>query len=39
MVSDPPVPGGFQFRLTIGLCKRDGAWRIRHEHHSVPATD
>jgi ketosteroid isomerase-like protein len=38
-VSGPPVPGGFQFRLTIGLCKVDGAWRIRHEHHSVPATD
>ena len=38
-VSGPPVPGGFQFRLTIGLCKVDGAWRIQHEHHSVPATD
>ena len=38
-VGGPPVPGGFQFRLTIGLCKVDGAWRIRHEHHSVPATD
>ena len=37
--SGPPVPGGFQFRLTIGLCKVDGAWRIQHEHHSVPATD
>jgi hypothetical protein len=33
------VPGGFQFRLTIGLCKVDGAWCIQHEHHSVPATD
>ena len=32
-------PGGFQFRLTIGLRKVDGAWRIQHEHHSVPATD
>ena len=38
-VSGPPAPGGFQFRLTIGLCKVDGAWRIQHEHHSVPATD
>jgi len=27
-VSGPPVPGGFQFRLTIGLCKVDGAWCI-----------
>jgi ketosteroid isomerase-like protein len=35
-VSGPPVPGGFQFRLTIGLCKVDGAWCINHEHHSVP---
>jgi uncharacterized protein (TIGR02246 family) len=32
------TPGDFQFRLTIGLCKVDGAWRIQHEHHSVPAT-
>ncbi len=38
-VSGSPVPGGFQFRLTIGLCKVDGGWRIQHEHHSVPATD
>jgi uncharacterized protein (TIGR02246 family) len=38
-VSGPPASGGFQFRLTIGLCKVDGAWRIQHEHHSVPATD
>jgi ketosteroid isomerase-like protein len=27
------------FRLTIGLRKVDGDWRITHEHHSVPATD
>ena len=27
-----------EFRLTIGLRKRDGRWRIVHEHHSVPAT-
>ena len=38
-VSGPGAPGGFQFRLTIGLRKVDGAWRIQHEHHSVPATD
>jgi uncharacterized protein (TIGR02246 family) len=25
------------FRLTIGLRKIDGRWRIVHEHHSVPA--
>jgi uncharacterized protein (TIGR02246 family) len=38
-VSDPPAADGLQFRLTIGLRKVDGAWRIQHEHHSVPATD
>lgn len=38
-INSRPVPDGFQFRLTIGLCKVDGAWRIEHEHHSVPATD
>jgi len=37
--SEPPVEGGFQFRLTVGLRKVDGAWRIAHEHHSVPAPD
>jgi ketosteroid isomerase-like protein len=30
---------GFLFRLTVGLRKVDGSWRITHEHHSVPATD
>jgi ketosteroid isomerase-like protein len=30
---------GFQFRLTIGLRKIDGDWRISHEHHSVPSED
>lgn len=30
---------GFLFRLTVGLRKTDGQWRIAHEHHSVPATD
>jgi ketosteroid isomerase-like protein len=38
-VSGPPTAGGFPFRLTIGLRKVDGQWRIAHEHHSVPATD
>lgn len=28
-----------EFRLTIGLKKFDGKWRIMHEHHSLPATD
>jgi ketosteroid isomerase-like protein len=27
------------FRLTIGLRKIDGDWRITHEHHSVPSSD
>jgi ketosteroid isomerase-like protein len=35
----PPEEGGFLFRLTIGLRKIDGDWRITHEHHSVPSTD
>lgn len=26
------------FRLTVGLRKIDGQWRIVHEHHSIPAT-
>ncbi|GIQ76547.1 YybH family protein [Bradyrhizobium sp. ma5] len=34
-----PLDDTFQFRLTIGLRKIDGSWRITHEHHSVPATD
>jgi ketosteroid isomerase-like protein len=28
-----------KFRLTMGFRKRDGQWRIVHEHHSVPATE
>ena len=27
-----------EFRLTMGLRKIDGKWRIMHEHHSLPAT-
>src|ERR1700730_3364494 len=38
-ISGPPVAGGVLFRLTIGLRKVDGDWRIVHEHHSVPATE
>ncbi len=26
------------FRLTIGLRKVEGRWRIMHEHHSIPAS-
>jgi ketosteroid isomerase-like protein len=37
--SGPPEAGGFLFRLTIGLRKIDGEWRITHEHHSVPSAD
>ena len=36
---DPADAGGFLFRLTIGLRKVGGDWRIVHEHHSVPAND
>jgi uncharacterized protein (TIGR02246 family) len=25
------------FRLTMGLRKVDGRWRVTHEHHSLPA--
>ena len=35
-------PGGkrvpLEFRLTMGLRKVEGRWRVMHEHHSVPAT-
>ncbi|MBR0870890.1 nuclear transport factor 2 family protein [Bradyrhizobium tropiciagri] len=34
-----PPEATFQFRLTIGLRRIDGAWRITHEHHSVPASE
>jgi uncharacterized protein (TIGR02246 family) len=37
--SGPPEEAGFLFRLTIGLRKIDGEWRITHEHHSVPSAD
>ena len=37
--SNPADKDGFLFRLTVGLRKVDGGWRIAHEHHSIPATD
>ena len=37
--SNPADKDGFLFRLTVGLRKVDGNWRIAHEHHSVPAAD
>jgi uncharacterized protein (TIGR02246 family) len=30
-------PEPLEFRLTMGLRKIDGRWRIMHEHHSLPA--
>ena len=36
---DSTKEGSFQFRLTVGLRKIDGAWCITHEHHSVPAAN
>jgi uncharacterized protein (TIGR02246 family) len=30
-------PEDLEFRLTMGLQKIDGRWRIMHEHHSLPA--
>jgi ketosteroid isomerase-like protein len=37
--SNPVDKDGFLFRLTIGLRKVDGEWRIAHEHHSVPSAN
>jgi ketosteroid isomerase-like protein len=37
--SNPADKDGFPFRLTVGLRKVEGAWRIAHEHHSIPAAD
>ena len=37
--SNPADREGFLFRLTVGLRKIRGEWRIAHEHHSIPATD
>ena len=27
-----------EFRLTVGLLKREGQWIVMHEHHSIPAS-
>jgi ketosteroid isomerase-like protein len=35
----PAEKDGFAFRLTVGLRRIDGDWRIVHEHHSLPAAD
>jgi ketosteroid isomerase-like protein len=37
--SSPLEKEDLLFRLTIGLRKVDGDWRIAHEHHSVPSTE
>lgn len=37
--SNPADKDGFLFRLTVGLRKVHGEWRVVHEHHSIPATD
>jgi len=34
-----PDPGGFLFRVTIGLRQSEGEWRVVHEHHSLPAVN
>jgi ketosteroid isomerase-like protein len=31
-------PEPLEFRLTMGLRKVGGRWRVMHEHHSLPAT-
>jgi ketosteroid isomerase-like protein len=31
--------GPLDFRLTVGLVKREGNWEITHEHHSLPTGD
>ncbi len=37
--SNPADKDCFLFRLTVGLRKVEGQWRIAHEHHSEPAAD
>ncbi|HZH05271.1 MAG TPA: nuclear transport factor 2 family protein [Lautropia sp.] len=39
MHCDGTTAGRFDFRLTVGLEKRDGEWTITHEHHSVRTTE
>ncbi|HEY0629036.1 MAG TPA: nuclear transport factor 2 family protein [Sphingomicrobium sp.] len=39
MHCDGTTAGPLDFRLTMGLEKRDGQWVITHEHHSLPTVD
>jgi ketosteroid isomerase-like protein len=32
-------PEPLEFRLTVGLRKIAGEWPVKHEHHSLPATE
>lgn len=36
---DGTSAGPLDFRLTVGLEKRHGAWVVTHEHHSVPTVE
>jgi len=36
---DGTTAGPLDFRLTVGLEKRDGTWMITHEHHSLPTNE
>jgi ketosteroid isomerase-like protein len=36
---DGTSAGPLDFRLTVGLERRDGEWVITHEHHSVPTIE
>jgi ketosteroid isomerase-like protein len=36
---DGTSAGPLDFRLTVGLEKRNGEWIITHEHHSVPTIE
>jgi len=36
---DGTSAGPLDFRLTVGLERRNGEWLITHEHHSVPTVE
>lgn len=36
---DGTSAGPLDFRLTVGLERRNGAWVITHEHHSMPTQE
>lgn len=36
MHCDGTAAGPLDFRLTVGLEKREGEWAVTHEHHSLP---